>query len=204
MKFKFWVLIALVTVSLFACKGKKKLLEEPKVDVVVVDSTALYQKHMAIITDSLNAIVNGTSALSLEEQQNYLNNLKKQNIKDVNVLNLIIKANDVVNNSIEAKNKAIKPMKSQLEDNFAKIINAANYAEADAVIKETLDKFENADAPVLIILYKQGTDVDYDKPTTIKEYLNYLKLQKKSNADIDQIYMNTNGKIKSLDLMHKK
>lgn len=201
MKWRMLLLSAMVMVTLFACKNKEKLVTDPVTPAV--DSVKVYQQQMAMVTDSLNAIINGTSALSLEDQEKYVQSLTNRGIKDVNVLNLILKAGEKIKELKAAKEVKVKPLKSQLEENFDKIMNASSYAEADAVIKETLEKFENPEAPVLIILYRQGTDVDYDKPTNIKDYLNYLKLQKKSNADIDQIFLNTDGKIKSLDLMHK-
>ncbi len=201
MKWKMLLLFAIIMVSLFACKNKEKLVTDPINPAV--DSVQIYHNQMAMVTDSLNAIINGTTGLSLEDQEKYLQSLTKRNIKDVNVLNLIIKAGEKIKEIKAAKEVKVKPLQTTLEDNFEKIMNAASYAEADAVIKETLEKFENPEAPVLIILYRQGEDVDYDKPTNIKDYLNYLKLQKKSNANIDQIFLNSNGKIKSLDLMHK-
>jgi len=201
MKWRMLLLSAIIMASLFACKNKEKLVTDPVTPVV--DSVQIYQNQMAMVTDSLNAIINGTTALSLEEQEKYVQSLTKKGFKDVNVLNLIIKASEKIKERKAAKEVKVKPLQTTLEENFAKIMNASSYAEADAVIKETLEKFENPEAPVLIILYRQGEDVDYDKPTNIKDYLNYLKLQKKSNADIDQIFLNSNGKIKSLDLLHK-
>ncbi|MCK5536295.1 MAG: hypothetical protein KAI79_05670 [Bacteroidales bacterium] len=203
MKWRFLMLVAIIAMSLFACKNKKTIVTEPVEVVAAVDSSAIFEAQKNLVADSLNAIINGTSALSLEEQQSYVDELKSRNFSDAKILNLIIKASDKIKEALEARNVKVKPLKNQLEENFAKIMNAASYAEADMIINETLEKFESPETPVLIILYRQNDEIDYDKPTTIKDYLNYLKLQKKSNADIDQVFLNTDGKIKSLDLMHK-
>lgn len=203
MKWRFLMLVAIIAMSLFACKNKKTIVTEPVEVVAAVDSSAIFEAQKNLVADSLNAIINGTSALSLEEQQSYVDELKNRNFSDAKILNLIIKASDKIKEALEARNVKVKPLKNQLEENFTKIMNAASYAEADMIINETLEKFESPETPVLIILYRQNDEIDYDKPTTIKDYLNYLKLQKKSNADIDQVFLNTDGKIKSLDLMHK-
>ena len=63
--------------------------------------------------------------------------------------------------------------------------------------------FTAPDAPVLIIVYRQGSTVDYDKPTTIQRYLNFCKDQKKSMNSVDAIQQDDSGKIKELDLIKK-
>ena len=45
--------------------------------------------------------------------------------------------------------------------------------------------------------------VDYDKPTTIKRYLDFLKDQKVNRNNVDSYLLDQNGKIKELDLIKK-
>jgi len=98
------------------------------------------------------------------------------------------------------------PVKTQLENAFQTIASSAkagNMTQADNTIKNTLQYFNSPDATVLIIISREGNMVDYDKPTTIQLYLQYLKDQKISRNAIDAIQTDANGKIKSLDLIKK-
>ncbi|MCX6285299.1 MAG: hypothetical protein NTW31_13820 [Bacteroidetes bacterium] len=142
----------------------------------------------------------GKSAAELQQQ---LDVIKAQNLGDAEVNDLIYK----VQNKIDGmRNKPSLAVKTQLENAFQGIADAAkagNPTEADNLIKNTLQYFTAPDAPVLIIIYRQGNTVDYDKPTTIQRYLNFCKDQKKSANAVDAIQQDASGKIKELDLIKK-
>ena len=55
---------------------------------------------------------------------------------------------------------------------------------------------------LIIIKQNQGFN-DYDRPTTIEKYLNYLKDQKKAAEKVHDIKYNANGKINELELIKK-
>jgi hypothetical protein len=98
-------------------------------------------------------------------------------------------------------------VKTQLENAFTTIANSArtgNLTQADNAIQKTLQLFTSDDAPVLIIISREGSVVDYDKPTTIKRYLNLIRDTKASKNDIDAIMTDATGKIKELDLIKKQ
>ena len=57
--------------------------------------------------------------------------------------------------------------------------------------------------PVLIIINQSAGFNDYDRPTTIEKYLNYLKDQKISPNKVHEIKYNANGKINELELIKK-
>lgn len=98
------------------------------------------------------------------------------------------------------------PLKTQLEKNFQSVADASktgNDSEVSSLINNTLDLFSAPDAPVLIIISKEGNMVDYDKPTTIKRYLDFLKDQKVNRNNVDSYLLDQNGKIKELDLIKK-
>ena len=98
------------------------------------------------------------------------------------------------------------PLKTQLENNFQGIATASrsgNTADVSSLTKSTMDLFSGPDAPVLIIISKEGSIVDYDKPTTIKRYLDFLKDQKSYRNAVDAYMIDQNGKIKELDLIKK-
>ena len=63
--------------------------------------------------------------------------------------------------------------------------------------------FESPNVPVLIIISQNLGFNDYDRPTTIEKYLNYLKDQKISPNRVQEIKYNANGKINELELIKK-
>jgi hypothetical protein len=83
---------------------------------------------------------------------------------------------------------------------FSAIASSGNVISANASINEALTLFASPDAPVLIIINDSGSMKDYDKPTTIKDYLNYLKDQKKNINSISSLKTDSDGKITELEL----
>jgi|GEM_PF-215601 hypothetical protein len=173
---------------------KKAYAEQDKIHQQKVDAARAELLDMLLNKD-------GKSATEL---QNELNAIKAQKLNDTEINDLILK----VQAKIDAmkSNKVALPIKTQLENSFQAVADAAkagNLPEADNVIKNTLQYFTDPDAPVLIIIYRQGSTVDYDKPTTIQRYLNFCKDQKKSANSVDAIQQDASGKIKELDLIKK-
>ena len=158
------------------------------------------QKVDAAKAELLDMLLN-KDGKSTDELQHELDAIKAQNLGDSEISDLIFK----VQNKIDGmRSKPSLPVKTQLENAFQGIADAAksgNLTEADNIIKNTLQYFSNPDAPVLIIIYRQGSQVDYDKPTTIQHYLNFCKDQKKSMNKVDAIQQDASGKIKELDLI---
>ena len=131
-----------------------------------------------------------------------LNAIKRQNLNDPEISELIAK--------VEQKIKDMRSgggslsVKTQLENAFNTIVSSAksgNLSQADNTIQKTLPLFTSEDAPVLIMISREGPD--YDKPTNIKRYLNLLKDTKANRNDIDAIMTDSDGKIKELDLIKK-
>ena len=91
-----------------------------------------------------------------------------------------------------------------LTNYFNAIANASSTTSANNSINEALALFSTSSAPVLIVIHRDGDVVDYDKPTIIKDYLNYLKDQKKNINRIETMELDSNGKIKSLELIRSK
>jgi len=172
---------------------KKAYAEQDKLHQQKVDAARAQLLDMLLNKD-------GKSANELQKE---LNAIKAQNLNDQELNDLIQKVQNKIDGM--SSNPAV-PMKTQLENSFQAIADAAkagNLTEADKVIKNTLQYFSDPDAPVLIIIYRQGTTVDYDKPTTIQHYLNFCKDQKKSANVVDAISLDGSGKIKSIDLIKK-
>ena len=94
-------------------------------------------------------------------------------------------------------------MNVMLEDYFSSVSKAQSTSEANLFVNEALQLFASPDSPVLIIISKTMDAVDYDRPTTILNYLNYLK---DTGNNINRIYnvkYNDSGKITELELIKK-
>jgi hypothetical protein len=94
--------------------------------------------------------------------------------------------------------------KAKLQEYFNAIGSAGSFASANSSISEALALFASPDAPVLIVISESGGQKDYDRPTTIKDYLNYLKDQKKQADRIGEIKYDGAGKITELELIKQK
>lgn len=109
--------------------------------------------------------------------------------------------------AMDAKKNTPKPKEVKLEtrvsDYFAAIANAPSLASANNSINEALNLFESPDALVLIVISEYNGKKDYDKPTTIREYLNYLKDQKKNINRVGELTLNSAGEIAELELYKK-
>jgi negative regulator of genetic competence, sporulation and motility len=102
----------------------------------------------------------------------------------------------------EAKRKETEPYR-KLDNYFSAIATANSLASANSSISEALTLFASKDTPVLIVISEENGQKDYDRPTTIGEYLNYLKDQKKSANKINQLQFDSAGKITEVELVTK-
>jgi ATPase subunit of ABC transporter with duplicated ATPase domains len=91
-----------------------------------------------------------------------------------------------------------------LETFFSAIANSGNTNAANNSINEALALFATPETPVLIVISEQNGQKDYDRPTTIKDYLNYLKDQKKNANKVNDIKFDGSGKITELELVKQK
>jgi hypothetical protein len=88
----------------------------------------------------------------------------------------------------------------KLDQYFEAISNSSNITSANKSINEALTLFASPETPVLIVISKSGDQKDYDRPTTIKDYLNYLKDQKQNINEISNLKMDASGKITEVEL----
>lgn len=91
----------------------------------------------------------------------------------------------------------------KLENYFNAVAASANANAAGQSIQETLAMFSNQETPVLIVIHEENGIKDYDEPTTIKKYLDYLKDTKKNLNYISDIRMDASGKVSELELRRK-
>ena len=94
-------------------------------------------------------------------------------------------------------------MTQKLENYFEAIATSSSIQTANSNISEAVTMFESADVPVIISFYRENGVKDYDEPTTITKYLNYLKDQKKNPNKVENVITNDDGKIVELDLIKR-
>ena len=86
---------------------------------------------------------------------------------------------------------------------FNSVVGSSNVGTANQTIQDALGMFSNPDTPVLIVIHEEKGVKDYDEPTTIKKYLEYLKDTKKNMNLISEIRLDANGKVTELELKKK-
>ena len=86
---------------------------------------------------------------------------------------------------------------------FDAVATSGNATAANNSISEALTMFASPETPVLIIISGTGDNKDYDRPTTIQKYLNYLKDQKKNPNAVENLVVDASGKITEVELRKK-
>ena len=188
-----------------SCKSKKKLAKEA--------AEAEYKSKVEEAVRDLNAILDDETLWTLEEKEARVQTIKDWNLQNAEVDDLLFQvekklARERAQKEEEARRAAEEREQAAAVDvvlgrNFNSIANAGSVSQANRVINETLSLFESPNVPVLIIIKQNAGFNDYDRPTTIENYLNYLKDQKKATEKISDIKYNSNGKINELELIKK-
>lgn len=188
-----------------SCESKKQLAKEA--------AEAEFRSRVEEAVRDLNAILDDETLWSLEEKEARVKTIKDWNLQNAEVDDLLSqvekklareRAQKVEEERRAAeKNEAIEAADAVLGRNFNSIANASDANQANRVINETMGMFESPNVPVLIIIKQNQGFNDYDRPTTIENYLNYLKDQKKATEKVYEIKYNANGKINELELIKK-
>ncbi|MCR5659349.1 MAG: hypothetical protein K6G25_08500 [Bacteroidales bacterium] len=188
-----------------SCKSKKRLAKEA--------AEAEYKSRVEQSVKDLNSILDDETLWSLEEKEARVQTIKDWNLQNAEVDDLLFQvekklARERAQKEDEERRAAQEREQANAVDavlgrNFNSIANAGNASQANRVINETLGMFESPNVPVLIIIKQNQGFNDYDRPTTIEKYLNYLKDQKKATEKVYEIKYNSNGKINELELIKK-
>ena len=188
-----------------SCKSKKKLAKEA--------AEAEYKSRVEEAVRDLNAILDDETLWTLEEKEARVQTIKDWNLQNAEVDDLLFQVEKKLARERAQKEEAERRAAEEREQataadvvlgrNFNSIANAGSISQANRVINETLSMFESPDVPVLIIIKQNAGFNDYDRPTTIENYLNYLKDQKKATEKVNDIKYNSNGKINELELIKR-
>ena len=200
------LLAAFITIGgTTSCKSKKRLAKEA--------AEAEYKSKVAEAIKDLNAILDDETLWTLEEKEARVQTIKDWNLQNAEVDDLLFQVEKKLARERAQKNEEERRAAEErehaqstnvvLENNFRSIANAGSTSQANRIINETLGLFESNNVPVLIIISQAGGFNDYDRPTTIEKYLNYLKDQKISRNSVNDIKYNANGKISELELIKK-
>lgn len=215
-KFRTFLMMMLI-VSLGAgftsCKSSKKAAKK-KAAMELAEKTAKAKSDLL-------AIINDDGKMTLEEKEFKLATIKRMNLEDQEVKDLITRAEELLSaeraaverrkeeerlqKEKEARERELREGGQYRAINMAldAVANAGDVSSANIKIREALGAFANDDVPVLILISSDGDMKDYDKPTTIKKYLEFIKDQKKSLNKVLNAVMDSNGKIKELELIKK-
>ena len=204
------LLVASVAAGMTACNSQKKL------------SKQIAEKEYAMNVDKakqdLMDILNDNTSMTLDQKEKVVQNIKDQKLNDAEVKKLLKQADDKLAAERSALNKQQmtsgkqtdevnmrKEMSSAtLSDYFSNIANASSVSEANMYLNDAMGMFASPEVPVLIIISRNGSVVDYDRPTTIQNYLNYLKDTKNNINKVDKITYDNSGKITELELIKIK
>ncbi len=188
-----------------SCKSKKRLAKEA--------AEAEYKSKVEQAIADLNAILDDETLWTLEEKEARVQTIKDWNLQNAEVDDLIFQvekklARERAQRDEEERRAAQEREQANSADvvlgrNFNSIANASSTSQANRVINETLELFESPNTPVLLIIKQNAGFNDYDRPTTIEKYLNYVKDQKKASEKVHEIKYNANGKINELELIKK-
>ena len=165
------IVLTLVIISAFSCQSKKKAMQA---------SNAAAEKAKIEREAAEKKLAESEEAARKAEEEK-LRLSEEQRLKE------------------ERDSKASAPA-VKVSQYFNSISTSTNTASANASINEALTLFASPETPVFIVISDSGGVKDYDKPTTIKDYLNYLKDQKKNINAVSNLKTDGNGKITELEL----
>ena len=188
-----------------SCKSKKRLAKEA--------AEAEYKSKVEQAIADLNAILDDETLWTLEEKEARVQTIKDWNLQNAEVDDLLFQvekklARERAQKDEEERRAAEEREKANAADvvlgrNFNNIAHASSVSQANRIINETLDMFESPNVPVLIIIKQNAGFNDYDRPTTIEQYLNYVKDQKKATEKVHEIKYNNSGKINEIELIKR-
>ncbi|WKN31029.1 hypothetical protein PZB74_18940 [Porifericola rhodea] len=196
------LLIGGAAIGTSGCKAKKEARA----------AAAAKAERIAEARAALLAIINDNGSMTLEEKESELSRIKAMNIDDAEIQDLIARAEAIVARERSAADRvkeatgankaaAAEDANTRLSKIFDDVSSSRSTSDANYRIREALSMFASPETPVLIIISQSGNNVDYDEPTTIKKYLEYLKDTNSRPASIQNLEVDANGKIKEVELI---
>lgn len=213
------VIIALMSVIVISgaisCKGKKGTARSKAA------AEAQYKNKVNEAKNTLKTLMSDDCTWSLKEKEDKLNTIKSDALKDEELNQLIKEAEKYINREriaagldVDKPHVVIAPKTTdsnvsvKVVDKNENILNTlfdniASGKDVSSSVTELNALFESKQTPVLIIISKSEKATDYDRPTTIDKYIDYLVDQKVSRNKVYSIQYNDDKKIKVLELIRK-
>ncbi len=198
----------IIAIGFSGCTSKKKL--------AVQQAAAERLEMIEKAKQDLLMAINDQGSMSISDKEDIVSEIKGMNLEDPEVDELIVKAEKLIadQRSNEQRIRAEQQRQEQerldqenkyekIEGYFDAVANDKSMGMANTRINEALKFFASPDVPALIIIHIQGNQKDYDRPTTIKKYLEYLKDQGKNMNEIYNVVFDKNGKITEIELIKK-
>ena len=193
-------LLASMAFGTVGCKAKKEARA----------AAAARAENIAKARADLLSVINDQGSMTLAEKEEVVERVKDMNLQDAEIQNLIDQAEAII--ADERAAARANPTDDRSSESSGAVTNEslgstlreiANASDSDAsfMIREAMDMFASPDSPVLIIISESGDQVDYDEPTTIKKYLEYLKDTRNAPAEVKNLEFDANGKIKEVELI---
>jgi hypothetical protein len=204
------LVVAVIAVGFSGCKSQKKIAAQQ----AAAERLAMIEQAKK----DLLMIINDEGEMTVAQKENKVAEIKAMNLNDDEVDALIVEAEKAIERlKLEEKRREDERLRKEreaaqsrmleeqkfgkIEDYFDAIAAAGSVDIANSRINEALKFFASPDVPVLIIVFMDGDIKDYDRPTTIKRYLEYLKDQGKDLNKVHNIQYDANGKITELELI---
>jgi len=206
------LIMAIFIAGSTGCASKKNLTTQAA-------SKKSTEMEIAQAKESLLKIINDDGSMTYREKEILLNDIIAMDLNDPELNKLISEAQEKLSleraeiERLEAEKLKDEEASNRLEesthamilqDAFQSIVNSTNAAEANRYAQSALKLFANPDVPVLIVIMEEDEIVDYDKPTTIQKYLDYLKDTKNNQNVIKNAVYNDRELITELELIKRQ
>jgi flagellar motor protein MotB len=206
------LMVIMIAVGGTSCKSKKKIAAE-KAAIELANQIAQAKA-------SLKDLLRDDNPKTWQEKKDELDRIKAMQLRDPEVEDLINQVEAKLEKErqeilrkeeeaarLKAEQDAKQQKQAQLDNinsHFYAIASAPTAAEANIRIQRAISLYASKDVPVLIVVSKYGDNQkDYDRPTSIEKYLNYLKDIKKYDKQIESVKYDDFGKIIEIELIKK-
>ena len=193
------ILLGSLALGAGGCKAKKEARA----------AAAAKAETIAKARADLLSVINDQGSMTLEEKEEVVARIKDMNLQDAEIQNLIDRAEASIaeersagraNTATTDSSSGSGEVNASSINNTLRDIARASGSDANFKIQEAMSMFASPDTPVLIVISQDGDQVDYDEPTTIKKYLEYLKDTRNEPAAVKNLEFDANGKIKEVEL----
>lgn len=207
-----WLSLVLVLAGSTGCRSKKKIAAERE----RLEALEKEDRMKELRTDLENLMATPVEDMDdLESRRDLLNRIEAMNLDDAQVQSLIPRVDQFLKDEqirlaaeaeaaeVNAKADADAETRRQVASALDAIAGSGSTDAANDQIDRILSMFGSTDVPVLIIINKSGASPDYDRPTTIERYLNYLKDTRRNPNRVETVVLDDSGKVKELVLVKK-